>query len=95
MISRSAFQTANRLICLIGVLLLGIQVAGCGSSDDVKVYPVKGRVTFAGKPMAGGGSIAFIPTTNQTGKAAGGQIKDDGTYELTTNTPGDGSMPIV
>ena len=72
-------------------LLLSLFV-GCGPSGQVKVYPVKSKVTFAGKPLVGGGSIALIPLTNQEGKAAGGEIKEDGTYELTTYAPGDGSM---
>ena len=72
-------------------LLLGL-VPGCGSSGNVKTYPVKGKVTFAGKPMVGGGSIALMPLANQEGKTAGGEIKEDGTYELMTYAPGDGSM---
>jgi hypothetical protein len=67
-------------------------VLGCGPAGQVKVYPVKGKVTYVGKPMVGGGSIALLPLANQEGKAAGGEIKDDGTYELTTYTLGDGSM---
>lgn len=73
-------------------LFVAATLFGCGSGDNVKVYPVKGLVKFAGKPMAGGGSIAFMPLGNQPGKAAGGQIKEDGTYEMSTHTPGDGSM---
>jgi hypothetical protein len=65
---------------------------GCGPSDQVRVYPVKGVVNFEGKPMKGGGSIAFIPTGGQAGAAPGGEIKEDGTYELMTYKPGDGSM---
>ena len=42
--------------------------------------------------MKGGGSISFVPLGDQAGKTAGGEIKEDGTYELMTNKPGDGSM---
>jgi hypothetical protein len=78
-----------------GALWLASAVAvacagGCGGS--AKVHPVKGTVKFEGKPMKGGGSISFVPTGGQSGKAAGGEIKDDGTYELMTDKPGDGSM---
>jgi hypothetical protein len=73
--------------------LATVAALGCGGSDDAQVYPVKGRVTFNGKPMAGGGSIAFAPINSQTGKAAGGEIRPDGTYELTTYSDSDGSMP--
>jgi hypothetical protein len=64
---------------------------GCGDGQ-VSVYRVRGKVTFEGKPMAGGGSIAFVPLGDQAGKTAGGEIAADGTYELTTYKPGDGSM---
>jgi hypothetical protein len=42
--------------------------------------------------MAGGGSIAFVPLDGQAGKTAGGEIAADGSYQLTTYEPGDGSM---
>jgi hypothetical protein len=70
-----------------------IWLAGCGSSGDLPVYPVKGTITFEGQPMKGGGSISFVPTGGQAGAQAGGEIKEDGTYELTTYEPGDGSIP--
>src|SRR5581483_3257851 len=67
-------------------------VAGCSQSGNVKTYPVKGLVTFEGKPMVGGGAISLIPTTEQPGKTAAGVIKPDGTYVLGTYTETDGSM---
>jgi hypothetical protein len=74
-------------------LALAAVLIGCGGGDQLDVYPVHGRVTFEGKPLAGGGSIAFVPTTNQVGKTAGGTIREDGTYELSTYGEGDGSIP--
>ena len=65
---------------------------GCSPSGQVKTYPVKGRVTFEGKPMVGGGGISFVPKTGQAGKTAGGIIKADGTYLLGTYREDDGSM---
>lgn len=72
------------------LLVLAAAAAGCG--DAVRPYPVHGRVTFEGKPLAGGGSIAFVPLGTQPGKTAGAEIEADGTYRLTTYQPGDGSM---
>jgi hypothetical protein len=70
-------------------LALGLFVCtGCGT----RVYPVKGLVSFEGKPMKGGGTIVFQPT-GSGGKAASGEIAADGTYTLTTFQPGDGAMP--
>ena len=80
--------TMRRRVGWVGVL--AILAAGCGDANPV--YPVRGRVTFDGKPLRGGGSIAFVPVGNQAGKTAGGEIAEDGTYELTTYKPGDGSM---
>src|SRR5262245_44643412 len=75
--------------------LFSIMVAlfvGCGSGGNVKVYPVKGLVTYQGKPMVGGGSISFVPQSNQKGMAAGGTVKPDGTYVMGTYGEADGSM---
>lgn len=70
-----------------------VSAVGCGGGDRVEVYPVSGTVMYEGKPMVGGGSIAFVPTTPRPGKTAGGEIRADGTYELSTYSPGDGSIP--
>lgn len=59
----------------------------------MEVYLVQGTVTFQGKPMVGGGSIAFVFTSSQAGKTAGGGIQSDGTYYLSTYADGDGSIP--
>jgi hypothetical protein len=74
-----------------GVAAVFVATVGCGDGR-VTVYRVRGKVTFEGKPMAGGGSISFVPLTNQAGKTAGGEIAADGSYELTTYSAGDGSM---
>ncbi|MDZ4684087.1 MAG: hypothetical protein SH850_03300 [Planctomycetaceae bacterium] len=84
-------NTTNCFTLLAAVLVTS--AIGCGKSDNVTVYPVKGTVMFNGKPMLGGGSIAFIPTTSQKGKAAGGTILEDGSFVMTTYREGDGSMP--
>lgn len=68
-------------------------LSGCGSNGNLPVYPVKGKIMFEGQPMKGGGAITFVPTGGQAGAQGGGEIKEDGTYELTTYTPGDGSIP--
>lgn len=67
-------------------------MSACSSDGKVKVYPVKGRITYGGKPMVGGGGISFVPLSDQAGKTAGGIVKADGTYELGTYGENDGSM---
>jgi hypothetical protein len=65
-------------------------VVGCSSA---KVYPVSGQINFKGKPMAGTGSITFIPVVQKEGAPmAGGEVLADGTYKLTTVNANDGAM---
>jgi hypothetical protein len=81
----------SQAVSFLSLVLL--VAAGCGSgSDRVAVYPVSGTITFDGAPMVGGGSIAFIPTGNQKGKAPGGEIDDEGNYVLNTYAEGDGAL---
>lgn len=90
-------QTAQRGRCVTWQLLLlcaafNYVLPGCGPAGQVKTYPVKGRITFEGKPMVGGGGISLIPLADQPGKTAGGTIQPDGTYVLGTYKDADGSM---
>ena len=66
---------------LWAVLVLTAAGGGCGGP---KLYPVRGVVTYEGKPMKGGGSIAFMPVGNQPGRAPGGEVREDGTFDLST-----------
>jgi hypothetical protein len=86
----SAVLSAS-LFMLTGLFMTCL-FTGCGTSDRQRVYPVKGTITLEGKAMPGGGSIAFVPLEKQIGKTAGGEIREDGSYELTTYDVGDGSM---
>ena len=73
----------------IAILALLLACCGCGKST----YRVQGKVTFEGQPLQGGGSISFVPMGSEPGKTAAGEIGPDGSYQLMTNRPGDGSMP--
>lgn len=65
---------------------------GCGSSAETRVLaptvPVKGKVTYQGKPLTKG-VISFEPKTN--GRTAEGEIQPDGSFELSTFKKGDGA----
>lgn len=77
---------AAALFCSVVLLV----VAGCGSP---KVYPVSGQINFNGQPMAGTGSITFIPMVQKEGAPmAGGEVLADGTYQLTTVKANDGAL---
>ena len=65
---------------------------GCGSDPSHYVgqtVPVKGKVTYKGKPLTEG-QIIFEPDAG--GREAHGSIQPDGTFELTTFTKGDGAV---
>jgi hypothetical protein len=85
------FLPPGRLFATIVFSTMALFVmAGCGSA---KVYPVSGQVNFNGKPMAGTGSITFIPVVQKEGSPmAGGEVLADGTYKLTTVKINDGAM---
>ncbi len=64
---------------------------GCDPSDGIQsaeTVPVKGTVTYKGKPLSKG-VVTFEPRS--TGRTATGEISPDGTYEMTTLKKGDGA----
>lgn len=82
-----------RGMLLATILSFSLFTLGCGGTEEFSTYPVSGTVEYNGKPMAGGGSIAFMPVANQKGKMAGGMIAEDGTFTMSTYGDGDGSIP--
>ncbi len=76
-------------IC-IGMFALAV-MTGCGEQIDKKpTAPVKGVVTYQGKPLETG-EIVFFPDSGE--QIAHGKIQSDGTFELTTYDEGDGAFP--
>jgi hypothetical protein len=80
----------------VAAVLAGL--AGCKQSGaEFKVAPVKGKVTHQGQPVKGG-SITFQPVgvegakAGVKGKPATGEVKDDGTFVLSTYGKGDGAV---
>ena len=68
-----------------------ILMPGCGSDDLAPRYSVTGKLTRQGKPLSKG-TINFVPMSVATGRAATGDIQPDGSFQLTTQDPGDGAM---
>ena len=73
-------------MCFLGVpVLLVVLAGGCGkSASTVKVNPVSGLVTLAGKPLDGG-LVTFIPDNskgNTTPNSPVSTIGSDGKYAL-------------
>ena len=63
--------------------------AGC-DNGRLRTAPVRGRLTFEGKPVPYG-TVNFIPTSTN-GPSATGDIGPDGSYKLKTYKPGDGAI---
>jgi len=63
----------------------------CGTDDGAgRRYPVSGKVSYKGQPVAKG-SITFAPE-DPNGRAASGLIAD-GSYRLSTLGDNDGALP--
>jgi hypothetical protein len=72
-------------------LLLLLGAAGCEAGG--KLYPVGGNVTLDdGKPLTKG-VVIFERTEGGPPVTARGEIKPDGSYQLSTYRPGDGVPP--
>ena len=65
--------------------------AGCGSGSALDTIPVRGSVTFEGKPLTVG-EVRYVPTDKKNGRVARGVIQPDGTFELTTLESDDGAL---
>lgn len=81
-----------REISLVAALLVYFACPGCGSRQAspliAATVPVKGKVTYKGKPLTRG-EIMFHPVSGTM--FAHGTINGDGSFRLTTFTPGDGA----
>jgi hypothetical protein len=72
----------------LAALLIG-PIWGCAEPlERPKTFPVRGKVTHKGQPVPKG-TITFQP---DQGQPAVGDIQPDGTYQLTTFSPGDGAV---
>jgi hypothetical protein len=71
---------------LLPALLLLPGAAGCGKG----LYPVHGTVTYEdGKPFTNG-MVVFESAEGPKPVTARGDVQSDGSYQLSTNKPGDG-----
>lgn len=72
----------------IGVLAALSLIAGCKNAHELDTAPVSGKVLLNGKPLTRG-TVTFAP---QKGRVANGDIRSDGTFELSTYRSGDGAI---
>lgn len=90
--SSNAASKAGKAVALAAFVLL---LAGCGDSGPTR-YPVRGSVTYLGKPVTGGW-VSFTRTDKvEKGtpmRPATGELGDDGRYVMKTFGSDDGVMP--
>jgi hypothetical protein len=67
-------------------------LAGCENGNSLGAVPVRGSVTHNGQPLADG-EVRYVPEDKGAGRMARGQIKQDGSFALTTATRNDGVVP--
>jgi len=79
-----------KLFC--GFAITMVLLAGCGSQQPTNrppVYPVSGKITYKGAPVAGA-DIKFDADGQE--RAAFGRTDDQGNYKLTTFGSNDGAV---
>lgn len=82
----------HRVRTLSAILALAVLTAtGCGGGNGLEMYPVRGEVTYKGKPLERG-IVDYLPTAPDAGRPASGSIQPDGTFVLTTHARDDGAV---
>lgn len=71
-------------------LAAGCLSPGCNQADQRSTYPVRGNITYQGKPLAGA-SVTFF--ADGASRAAVGKTDAAGSFQLTTYKPHDGAVP--
>ena len=83
----------NQLGCYRAALTAGVLalVVGCGPKSGLDLVPVRGEVTYNGKPLAEG-TVVYLPEQASAGRQATGPLQPDGSFSLTTQKRDDGVM---
>jgi hypothetical protein len=76
-----------------GLLMAALVLSGCGPNNGMNLGRVQGKVTYKGEPVKYG-TVSFVPDSSKgtSGPIAMGNIKDDGSYILSTSDAGDGAV---
>lgn len=86
-----AVRSRTGAVVIVGVALLA-PVVGCGSRHPV--VPVIGTVTFAGDRPPAGGTVSFLPVSEDgPRRPALGTFDAQGVLRVTSFTEGDGLLP--
>ncbi|HLW65670.1 MAG TPA: hypothetical protein VKS79_10150 [Gemmataceae bacterium] len=75
------------------VVLLALLPLACRSKSESRVYPVRGKVFYQGKP-ASGAIVFFFPAGTGPAKVMPhAVVEDNGSFQLTTYKVNDGAPP--
>lgn len=88
-------SVSNSLRVLITVTSVCCFAVGCGKAERrLKVYPVEGRITLAGKPVPEA-LVVFHPKDQTNSELLPARAKTDplGTFKATTYVADDGAVP--
>lgn len=80
-----------RIIHIQIMLLLACCIAGCGASNQARIVPVEGKISFQdGNPLPAGTRLIFNPAEGNMGTATG--ITDEsGTFKVVHHTGRNGA----
>jgi len=79
----------RQLLITVAFALLALGSSGCGD----RLYPVRGTVALEDGTPVTKGMIVIERTDGGEPLTAQGEIMSDGSYQLSTNKPGDGVPP--
>jgi hypothetical protein len=85
----TTFRPGRQVFTAVALAVLAFGPAGCGGG----LYPVTGTVTLNDGTPVTKGLVIFERVAGGEPLSARGQIRADGTYELSTHKPGDGVPP--
>jgi hypothetical protein len=76
-------------LVLLGAAVIG--ASGCGGDGLPDLIQVRGKVLYNDAPLTTG-TIVYLPAVGSGGRQAQGLIQPDGTFELSSMSPGDGAQ---
>jgi hypothetical protein len=86
-----------RIAFLLGCVTMLTGLSGCGGGSPFDTVPVTGKVEVVGGGSLQGYAMKTIRlapnSTDADARAASGQVKEDGTFELGTMKANDGAIP--